>query len=53
MFSIIDVLKWVSTEQRVQNKGIADWSPARQILFPRIDQSHCDNIHSSLTTDHG
>ena len=25
-------------------------SPARPIFFPRIDDSHCDRIHSSLTT---
>ena len=24
-------------------------SPARPIFFPRIDDSHCDKIHSSLT----
>ena len=24
-------------------------SPARPIFFPRIDDSHCDRIHSSLT----
>ena len=26
--------------------------PARQIFFPRIDESHCDWIHSSLTAIH-
>ena len=25
------------------------WSPARPIFFPRIVDSHCDRIHSSLT----
>ena len=27
-------------------------SPAQPILFPRIDDNHCDRIHSSFTTVH-
>ena len=27
-------------------------SPTRPIFFPRIDDSHCDRIHFSLTADH-
>ena len=26
--------------------------PARQVFSPRIDDSHCDRIHSSLTAVH-
>ena len=28
---------------------VAGSIPARPVIFPRIDNSHCDRIHSSLT----
>ena len=39
-----------SVALRTEDRRSLVRSPARPILFPRIDDSHCDRIHSSLTT---
>ena len=36
----------------LENRGSLVRSPAKLMFFPRIDDSHCDRIHSSLTADH-
>ena len=39
---------WENSEHKKKRRSLVR-SPARPILFPRIDDSHCDRIHSSLT----
>ena len=41
-----------SSVQGLRTGGRWFESPARPIFFPRIDDSHCDRIHSSLTAVH-
>ena len=38
-----------SVALRIENRRSLVRSTARPIFFPRIDDSHCDRIHSSLT----
>ena len=49
----IELLSWFHAEPHgsvgLENRGSLVRPPARAILFPRIDDSHCDRIHSSLT----
>ena len=37
---------------RLEHRNSLVRSPARLIFFPKIDDSHCDRIHSSLTAVH-
>ena len=38
---------------RTCEQEAAGSTPALPIFFPRIDDSHCDRIHSSLVAAHG
>ena len=42
----------LSVEYRTLDQEIAVRSTAQPIFFPRINDCHCDRIHSSLTAVH-
>ena len=42
-----------SVGSRLENRRSLVRSPAQPIFFPRIDDSHCDRIHSSLINVRG
>ena len=43
---------FISTGPGLEQRRSLLQSLARPIFFPRVDDSHCDNIHSSLITVH-